>query len=65
MEIRKKINQKGKMKKKASETTKNKPESSLQQEDEQLISKNLTEIRKQIKRKENIGKEKKVQMRRT
>jgi len=39
--------------------TENKPEYSLQQDDEKIISKNLIEIRKQIKRKEEIGKEKK------
>lgn len=47
------------MKKKAGETTGNKPESSLQQHDEKLISENLTEIMKKINRKEKIGKEKK------
>ena len=47
------------MKNKVDETTGNKPESSLQKDDEKLISEELTEIRKQIKRKEKIGKEKK------
>ena len=58
-EIREHIKQKGKIKEKAGGITRNKPESSLQQDDEQLIFEKLTEIRKQIKRKENIGKEKK------
>lgn len=47
------------MKKKSSETTGNKPESSLQQDNEKLIYEELTEIRKQIKRKEKIIKKKK------
>ena len=48
------------MKKKASETTGNKPESSLQQGDEKLIFEELAETRNQIKRKEKIRKEKKA-----
>jgi len=58
IEIREKIKQKGKIKKKAGGITGNKPESSLQKYDEKLISEKLTKIRKEIKRKEKIGKEK-------
>lgn len=46
------------MKKKVGETTGKKHESSLQKVDENLIFEELIEIRKQIKGKENIRKEK-------
>lgn len=50
--MREQIKKKGKIKKKSHGITGNKPEPSLQQDDEQLISKNLIQIMKQIKRKE-------------
>jgi len=59
VEIREKIKQRGKMKKKVGETTGNKPKSSLQKDDEKLIIEDLAETRKQIKRKEKIRREKK------
>jgi len=60
-EVRKQTKQKGKMKERAEEINEDIPEPSSPQEDEQLLSKRLTKIKEQIKKKRRYGRGRRTQ----